>query len=179
MKVLMASKNPAKIKGVTEAFKAFPEEFEAIEVEGIGVPSDVPDEPVNDQIIQGAINRVENLKKYALDKDMAFDYLVSIESGITNQLGSWFIINIACIEDKNGKRSFGTSPGFPVPEKYVDEIIASDLSVLMDRIFQQEDLRSRKGGIHFLTHGVISRIDLTKDAFCMALTQSINGEIWQ
>ena len=37
MKVLMASKNPAKIKGVTEAFKAFPEEFENIEVKYISI----------------------------------------------------------------------------------------------------------------------------------------------
>ena len=47
----------------------------------------------------------------------------------------------------------------------------------MDNIFKQHDLRSNKGGISFLTNNVINRIDLTKEAFIMALTQYIN-EIW-
>lgn len=47
----------------------------------------------------------------------------------------------------------------------------------MDKIFEQNDLRSGKGGINFVTSGVISRIDLTRDAFIMALTQHTN-EVW-
>ncbi len=49
----------------------------------------------------------------------------------------------------------------------------------MDRIFNEDDLRSGKGGISLLTKGVMSRIDLTETAFIMALTQHINGEIWK
>jgi len=177
MKVLIASKNPGKIEGAKEAFSAL-SCFDSVEVEGISVSSDVPDEPVNEQIFLGASNRVSNLKKYAEENGISADMYMSIESGITNQLGSWFIINIACIEDKYGRRSFGTSSGFPVPEKYVSEIISTDLGVVMDRIFNETDLRLHKGGISFLTHGVISRIDLTKEAFCMALTQFVNGEVW-
>ena len=47
----------------------------------------------------------------------------------------------------------------------------------MDKIFEENDLRSGKGGISFLTNDVINRIDLTRDAFIMALTQHIN-EVW-
>ena len=47
----------------------------------------------------------------------------------------------------------------------------------MDCLFQEKDLRSKKGGISFLTHDVISRIDLTRGAFIMALTQIVN-EKW-
>ena len=47
----------------------------------------------------------------------------------------------------------------------------------MDNIFKQNDLRSGKGGISFLTKDKISRIDITKEAFIMALTQHIN-KIW-
>lgn len=178
MEVLIASKNPGKIEGAKLAFSGYADVFSSVSVTGVSVPSDVPDEPVNEQIIQGAINRVANLKKYALDNDVSADLYVSIESGITNQLGTWLIVNIACIEDNMGKRSFGTSSGFPVPDRYVDEIISSDLSVLMDKIFSEKDLRSSKGGISYLTHGNISRIDMTRQAFCMALTQWVNGEKW-
>lgn len=47
----------------------------------------------------------------------------------------------------------------------------------MDKIFSEHDLRSGKGGISFVTNGIISRIDLTKEAFIMALSQHVNA-IW-
>ena len=49
----------------------------------------------------------------------------------------------------------------------------------MDKIFNETELRAGKGGINLLTKGKITRIDLTKQAFIMALTQYINGETWR
>ena len=49
----------------------------------------------------------------------------------------------------------------------------------MDRIFEGHDLGKGKGGIGLLTHGELSRIDLTRNAFIMALTKYINGDIWR
>lgn len=178
MEVLIASKNPGKIEGAKLALAGYSDVFSEVSVTGISVPSEVPEEPVNEQIMQGAINRVANLKKYALDNGISADLYLSVESGITNQMGTWLIVNMACIEDDMGKRSFGISSGFPVPDRYVDEIISSDLSVLMEKIFAEKDLRSSKGGISYLTHNNISRIDLTREAFGMALTQWTNGEKW-
>lgn len=174
MKVLIGTKNPGKIEGATEAFKNYFEEFE---IEGISVSSDVGDEPVNNEIYEGAINRVDNLMKYALDNEIDAEYFLGVESGITNLLGKWVIINMAVIKDKNGYESWGTSPGFPVPNKYVDEIIKTDLGKVMDNIFQQNDLRSGNGGVSFITNGVITRVDQTRAAFVMALTQHIN-QVW-
>lgn len=174
MKILIGSKNPGKIQGAEEAFINY---FENVEIEGIPVSSDVSEEPVNTEIYDGARNRVDNLMKYANEKNIEADYFLGVESGITNLLGKWVIINVAVIKDKNGYESWGTSPAFPVPDKYVDEIITTDLGQVMDKIFEQHDLRSGKGGISFLTNGVINRIDLTRDAFVMALTQYTN-EVW-
>lgn len=47
----------------------------------------------------------------------------------------------------------------------------------MDNIFQENDLRSGKGGISFVINEVITRMDLIREAFIMALTQHTN-EIW-
>jgi len=63
-----------------------------------------------------------------------------------------------------------------VPDKYVDEIKEKDLGKVIDNIFDKKDLRKREGGISFLTHNKINRIDLTKEAFIMALTQFVNDE---
>ncbi len=176
MKILIGTKNPGKIEGATKALKHF---FDDVEIEGVSVASDVADEPVNEAIYEGANNRVDNLIKYAKDNAIEADYYLGVESGITNLLGNWIIVNVAVIKDKNGYTSWGTSPGFPVPKKYVDDIIKFDLGQVMDKIFKQHDLRSGKGGVNFLTKGNITRIDQVEQAFIMALTQFVNDDIWK
>ena len=124
MKILIATKNPGKIEGAKRAFANY---FKDVNIEGIPVSSDVSEEPVNDELYNGSNNRVQNLKKYAKENNIDADYFIAVESGITNQLGKWMIINIATIEDKFGKKSIGSTSGSPVPDKYVDEIIPTDL----------------------------------------------------
>ncbi len=176
MKVLIATKNPGKIEGAKKAFEHF---FDNVEIIGVPVNSDVPDQPVNEDILLGAKNRVANLITYANSNNISADYYISIESGINNYFSNWVITNVAVIENNNNYQSIGTSPSFPVPEKYVKNIIDKDLGTVMDNIFKQNDLRSTNGGISFLTHNTITRIDLTQSAFIMALTQFINNNIWK
>lgn len=176
MKVLIATQNKGKIEGAKRAFEKY---FKNVEVVGVSAASDVPEQPVNEETYQGAKNRVKNLKNYARENDIEADFFVSIESGMMNSLGSWMIVNIAVIEDKNGLESISSSSGFPVPERLVEEIKTKGLGVVMDSIFSEEDLRSRGGGIQLLTHGVVSRIDLTEVAFEMALTKFINDKNWK
>ena len=97
MKVLIGTKNNGKIIGAKQAFESF---YEDVEVIGIPVSSDVSEEPVNDEIYQGAKNRVNNLIKYAKENKIESDFFIGIESGITNKLGKWCIIQIAVIKDK-------------------------------------------------------------------------------
>lgn len=174
MKILIGTKNLGKIEGAKEAFKKY---FDNFDIEGIKVSSDVSDEPMNNEIYEGAINRVDNLIKYAKENNIDADYYLGVESGITNSLGKWVNINIAVIKDRFGYESWGTSSGFPIPDKYINEVIETDLGKVMDSIFNQSNLRKIKGGIGLLTNDVVSRIDTTKEAFIMALTQHIN-DVW-
>ena len=177
MKVLIATKNQGKIEGATRALQNY---FENIEIIGISVKSDISEQPVNDEIYNGAKNRIKNLKKYAKENNIVVDLYLSIESGINNSLGKWMITNIAVIEDNNNFESYGTSPSFPVPDRLVQDIIDTDLSQVMDTIFEKDEERHNKGGgIQLLTHNKISRIDLTEMAFIMALTKYINGDKWR
>lgn len=176
MRVLIGTNNKGKVEGAKQAFEKF---YEDVEIIGISVSSGVGDEPVNDEIYEGARNRVNNLIKYAEENNINSDFYIGVESGITNKLGKWCIIQIAVIRDKNGYESFGTGPAFPVPDKYVDEIINTDLGIVMDKIFKGNGLKNEKGGIAHLTRDVITRYDLTKEAFIMALTEFINADIWK
>ncbi len=83
------------------------------------------------------------------------------------------------MESKEGLQSVGTSQGFPIPDKYIEEIKETELGKVMDKIFSGKELGKGKGGISFLTKDEVSRIDLTRNAFIMALTKHINGDIWR
>ena len=122
---------------------------------------------------------LKNLKNYCKENNISADLYLSIESGINNFFGVWFITNIAVIEDNNDYASYGTSPSFPVPEKYVNDIITTDLNEVMCKLFNKEkNLHNKKGGIELLTGGITNRIDLTELAFIMALTSHLNP-IWK
>ena len=176
MKILMGTKNPGKIEGAKQAFEKY---FENVEIEGISVSSEVGDQPLNEEIFEGAKNRVKNLKKYAKENNIEADFYIASEAGITDLLGNWIDINAAVIEDREGFQSVGTSQGFEIPERYMDEIKATELGKVMDGIFKKHGLNKGKGGISILTKDVISRIDLTRNAFVMALISHINKEIWR
>lgn len=176
MKILIGTKNPGKIKGAKEAFEKY---FDNVEINGISVDSEVGDQPIDENIMIGAKNRVKNLKKYAKENNVEADYFAAAEAGITSLLGEYIDFNITVIENKDGVQSVGVSQGFQIPEKYMDEIKESELGKVMDRIFDKNSLNKGKGGISILTKDVISRIDLTRNAFIMALIKHINGEIWR
>ena len=176
MKVLIGTKNPGKIEGARQAFEKY---FTDIEIEGVSVESEVGNQPINEDIFKGAKNRVKNLKRYAKENNIKADFYISSEAGITNLLGDWIDINAVVIEDSKGFQSVGTSQGFPIPEKYIKEIKETELGKVMDKIFDGNELGKGKGGIGLLTRGELSRIDLTRNAFIMALTRFINEDLWR
>ena len=107
MKILMGTKNPGKIEGAKLAFEKY---FDNVEIEGIGVDSDVSNQPLNNEIFLGAKNRVKNLKKYAKENNIEADFYIASEAGITNLLGDWIDINAAVIENKDGFQTVACSP---------------------------------------------------------------------
>ena len=170
LKVLIGSTNNGKIEGAKKAFSHY---YNELQINGIAVDSEVNEQPLNEEILTGAKNRVKNLKKYAKEHKISADFYIAVESGISNQLDEWVIIQMAYIEDNKGNSSYGTSPAFPVPQRFVNDIITSDLSVVMKNLFKENNLKLGKGGISFVTNDVVSRIDLTESAFVMALTKFV------
>lgn len=176
MKVLIGTLNPGKIEACKIAFSKY---FDNVEVEGVKVSSDVPDQPLNKEVFQGAKNRVKNLIKYAKENKIEADFYAASEAGITNLLtDEWIDINTVAIERKDGVKSVGVSQGFMIPDRYIDEVKEKELGGLMDRLFSGKDLGKTKGGISSLTKGEATRVDIVKEAFIMALTTYINDDLW-
>ena len=181
MKLLIASGNPVKINGAKKAFEKY---FDNVEIEGFNIKSEVSDEPFDKEILQGAKNRIKNLKKYAKENNLDADFYLASEEGITNLFGekeneNWINLNLVIVENKEGFQSIGTSQGFPIPDKYIEEIRQNELGNLMNRLFNGKDLKRKGGGIDILTKGKINRTDLIENAFTMALIEQINGNLWR
>lgn len=170
MKILIGTSNSSKIEGVREAFSCY---FDDVVVDSYQAPSLVSDEPIDEDIYKGAKNRITSLMKYAKDNNLKYDYYTSSESGIINANGKYFIVNLAVIISHDGYESIGSSASFPVPNKYVREIITSDLGKVTKKIFNEEK-EKYDGTIDILTKGRITRTSLIKEAFMMALVPYIN-----
>ena len=153
MKVVIATNNEVKVEGAKRALLHY---FEDVDIIGINIESEVSDQPINNEI----------------DADLYF----SIESGISNQLGEWQVISIAIIEDNTGLSSFSTTAGFPIPEKYIDDIVKKGVPYVMKNIFGDN---TKQKGIQLLTNTVLSRIDLIEEAFIMGLIKVIHKGKWE
>ncbi len=176
MKILIATKNAGKIEGAKLAFQKF---FDDVEIEAVNVESNVNEQPVNEETLQGAKNRVANLIKYANNNNIEAQYFVAIESGLVNVYNDYYILNFAVVKNQIGIESIGISCAFPVPNKYIGVIKEKGLGYLMDNLFNENELRMYKGGINILTKGKKNRIEITQDAFIMALTKLINNDLWR
>lgn len=171
MKAMIGTGNPGKIQGAKEALEVF---YKEIELEGYKASSDVGDQPVSEETVMGARNRALNTMKYAKENGIDVDLFMGIESGIINLYDTWFIANAAVVIDKDGYESIGYGPIFPVPNRYVEEIIQTDFGHVVEKIFHESNLGQSVGGVDGLTNHSISRIDITRESFIMALTQHTN-----
>lgn len=176
MKVLIGTKNPGKVEGAKRALEHY---FDNVEIIGVKADSNVSEQPIGVETLKGAENRVDNLIKYAKANNIQADLFMAVESGMTSELGFWSITNIAVIKNAKGEKGVGASSSFPVPNKHIETIKTQTLGIVMDTIFNESDLHNSTGGIGLLTKEVFSRIDLTEQAFVMALTPFINPITWK
>ena len=163
--VKVGTANQTKAEAIQEAFARY---FTDVEVKVIDVPSGVPRQPLDEEVFQGAKNRLEELRS----GDDAYDFIVACEGGLICQYGHWFNVQVVVVEAKDRKSGFGLSQGFEVPSKYIEEVRNTSISKVLDRIFDG------KGGIRMLTKSELTRKDLVREGTIMALTRVINGEVW-
>ena len=173
MKVVVGTKNPAKVKGVERAFKKF---FEEVEVLAKAVSSGVSQQPFDDETVVGAINRAKN--SYSDE----FDFSVGIEAGlfrVKNSLTGFVDFQVACIY--NGEKfTLGFGPGFEYPKRVIDEVLKGrEVGDVMDEISGVKNLGEKMGAIGFLTKKRVERSDLTEIAVTMALIPWINTELYE
>lgn len=172
MRIAVGSKNPAKVNGVKRAFSRF---FEAVEVVGCEVNSNVSDQPFNEETITGAVNRAKN----AYSKE--FDFSVGVEAGLfefPHTLTGYIDFQVACIYD--GERyTVGFGPGFEYPPMVIRDVLSGrEVGEVMAELTGIVNLGRKFGAIGFLTRKQVVRSDLTEIAVTMALIPWINQNLY-
>lgn len=169
-KIAIASSNLTKVRGIESAFK---DVIKASNIDIVmrDVNSEVSNQPLDEEVQNGAQNRLKNLKAQ-LSEDKGIDYFISCEGGIIYLYGSYFNTQCVIVEDRNGNRGIGWSQAYPIPERYIAEITKTSLATVLDKIFEG------KGGIRVLSNGAETRENLVREATIMSLTAIINGGNW-
>ena len=171
MKIVIASKNPVKIKAVRSAFKkVFPDKkFEFI---GLEVPSGVASQPIGTkETLKGAKNRALKASKI-----IKADFYVGMEGGVSKKLNTeraWMFIL-----DKNGKTGKASTGTLPLPEE-ITKLLQNgkELGDATDIIFGSKNSKQAAGAVGLLTKGIVNREKYYLQALILALIPFTNPKL--
>ena len=173
-KIIVASRNPVKVKAVLLGFqKMFPEQ--SWEVKGQSAPSGVSDQPMSDQeTYLGALNRAKYVKSQFPDAD----YWVGVEGGIEENetemnAFAWMVV---LSKTQMGKARTGT---FFLPPK-VAQLVQSgkELGEADDIVFGQSNSKQSTGAVGLLTGNLIDRTQLYLEGMVLALIPFKNSDLF-
>jgi len=113
-KVGVTSENKLKVSAVRYAYDSW---NLAAEVVGYASFSGVGEQPINEQVLLGARNRISDLRQKVSD----LDRVVSIESGIFEENEGWVDKAVVVLLDtRSGKEYVAYSEGVVFPKEYVE-----------------------------------------------------------
>jgi len=171
MKACIGSSNEMKLRAARRAFRS----IGVSHVEMVGVESGVPPQPVGlKDIVLGSINRA----RQALSLCNA-DFGVGVESGLTPfpSPSGFLVFQLATVIDSNERVSTGISPGFELYDWENKEVSQGvELSKIVENVRNPGDMGEHIGYIGYMTHGIVTRFDLTYYAIIMALKPWIHGD---
>lgn len=173
MKVIVGSKNPVKLKATENILNRI---YNDLEVTGIEVKSDVPDQPFGlDETIKGAINRAKNAYS------VGYDLSVGIESGlmeIPDSITGYIDLQWCAIYD-GVKTTLGVSSGFEYPPNVIKEVLKGfEVGDVMDKVTGVENLGQKKGAVSHLSHNMLDRTENTEQCVLTAMIPRMNEKIY-
>lgn len=168
--IAVGSMNPVKI-GATRIVLA--RLASRATVEGILVPSGVPDQPWgDDETIRGAVARA-HLARAALDADWG----VGIEGGVVDMPdGAVRTCAWAAIVGRNGMQGVGGSLSMVLPSRVGDLVRGGmELGHAMDATTGEHNVKQGVGAVGVLTAGLVSRQQAYETLVAYALVPFLNA----
>ena len=164
MLILLGSKNPSKKNALEKALEKL--QIKEYEIVSYDVQSGVNSKPIGYEIIRGADNRNQELKRIAETENIGYDYLCSIEGGFSiDENGLPFVVTYCIIEDKLGKKSTGKSLGIRLSKTMFDFIKnGGSLNKVIESIISNENNKQKLGITGYLAGDLYSRENVDCDA---------------
>ena len=172
MKIVVASRNPAKIRAVEDAFKRqFPDE--SLELLPVSAASGVADQPTSDEETRrGARNRIESAQGLQAEAD----FWVGLEGGIDSAGGQLMAFAWMAVADASGNISDARTVSLPLPpavKALIDD--GFELGDANDRVFSTVDSKKKGGAYGLLTNGLYTREGVYTQALVIALIPFVNA----
>lgn len=176
MKILLGSNNPSKKRALEKALQEL--NIYDYEINSYDVFSSVSSKPIGYEIIRGADNRNQELKKIAINNNIDYDYLCSIEGGFSvDENGLPFVVTYCILEDRFGKKSTGKSLGIRI-SKIMFEFVkkGGSLNKIIELINLENNNKQKLGITGYLTNGLYNRETVDKDAVISSFISFIFSE---
>ncbi len=188
MRIVVGSENPVKVEAVRRAFaRVFDEEEHALE--GVRVPSGVPDQPWGEEETRrGASNRA----RAAAERRPDADAWVGVEGGVargaedgedagrTGGGASAELYAFARVAVILGGRTGESASGrFLLPGPVAELVRAgAELGEADDRVFGRSGSKREEGAVGLLTGGAVTRAELYAQAVALALCRFVHPELY-
>ncbi|EKN66792.1 NTPase [Neobacillus bataviensis LMG 21833] len=152
MKIIIGSKNPAKMNAVKNGFADQEAEFVSIDI-----PSGVKSQPFSDEeTIQGAINRAVGALKEGNG-----DIGIGLEGGVHETSHGLLLCNWGALATRNMEPFIAGGARFLLPEQVAERLRAGDeLGPVMDEYAKMKNVRKHEGAVGIFTNGMINRVDM-------------------
>lgn len=152
MKIMIGTKNPAKITAVKNAFSETDSEFLSLDI-----PSGVSAQPFSDEeTIQGAINRAVG----ALQQGNG-DIGIGLEGGVQESEHGLMICNWGALAANGIEPIIAGGARLLLPDEVAVRLRAGEeLGPVMDDYAKKKNVRKHEGAIGIFTNGFINRDDM-------------------
>jgi len=171
VRVRVGSDNPVKARAVRRVFERL--RIRA-RVEASPVATKVPEQPFDEEALQGAMNRA----RAALGDG---DFGVGIEAGLVRLPGSEDRLDVqyCVVIDRTGHATVGQGPGFAYPSAVLRRVRSgSSVGEAMAHLASIRDIGAKQGAIGYLTKGLLDRDALTEAAVLMAMVPRIRQDLY-
>ncbi|WHX99645.1 DUF84 family protein [Neobacillus sp. DY30] len=152
MRIMIGSKNPAKVAAVKNAFDNQQMEFLSLDI-----PSGVSEQPFSDEeTIKGAINRAVG----ALEAGNG-DIGIGLEGGVQESEQGLLLCNWGALASKNREPIIAGGARLLLPVEISARLRAGEeLGPVMDDYAKKKNVRKNEGAIGIFTNGLISRSEM-------------------
>ena len=164
--ITVASLNPVKLNAALAAFQQmFPQQ--RFSVDGVSVPSGVPDQPTSlSQTMEGARNRANNAHAARPQSD----YWVGIEGGIEDSALGMTCFARVHVLGRDGVAGLGQTAVFYLPREVAELVRGGlELGAADDQVFGRDNSKQANGAIGLLTDDLVDREAYYTHAVIMAL----------